>query len=102
MANSICPLLKWDKAGYHQCKGKPISEVDLNSKTQFPLPCKSHYYTCDFAYFSGVGDMVPGTPEQQQRKATENCPRHYSWEEMKAKVGPALTLGLSMKPKSKS
>jgi hypothetical protein len=74
---NCCKHLRWDNQGYHRCEKTPTTE--------------GNYFVCQYVSVHVFSNSGPDDIEEQ-KIATTNCYEHYTWEEMKAKVDPAVTL----------
>lgn len=85
----ICDLLVWESYGTHGCRGKPIP-IEERSEGDFEFQACWLVLT---TIFRGDDD------EWSKKRVPQECPRKYTWEQMKARVGPAITLALAERDK---
>ena len=78
-----CSKLIWDERGYHKCKAKKSSP---NTE-------------CSFIFYAAYGDLSEEPLEAQEKRVTEECPKHFTLQQIKEKVGPAITLAVAIEDK---
>lgn len=84
MAESYpCKSLIFGKMGYHRCSKMPMKDPETGEKT---------FACCSCVWVLALGDI----DNFNEKDAEKQCPEKYTWNQMKAKVNPAITVALAL------
>jgi hypothetical protein len=98
----------WDKMGYHECRAFPRYDNGKAHDSILEIGVIIHYDAhkpkLDFCMCYYVGhiasdDLLTDNIDKIERNASTECPLHYTWKQMEAKIGPAIEYALEKRNK---